>query len=70
MENEITTYDFEPHYAVLNSQLGNFLRDWLQEERLRTIPELKIKDPWLLVDGEHLTHEKSKKIIADWLQTK
>ena len=46
-----------------------FLQDWLQEERMRSLPNIKIKDRWLYVDGQPLTKEKSMSIIAEWLKS-
>ena len=43
------------------------MKDWLQEESKRTLPMIKIKEPWLKVDGKRLTKEDSMRIIAEWL---
>lgn len=51
----------------MNPELANFLKDWLQEESKRTLPMMKIKEPWLKVDGKRLTKEDSMRIIAEWL---
>ena len=53
---------------MINEDLAYFLKDWLREERLRTVPEIKIKDPYLTIDGKAITREKSMQIIAEWLQ--
>ena len=69
LETEITHHSFDDVYKQLNPELVYFLQDWLREERMRTLPEIKIKDKWLHVDGAPLTKERSMSIISEWLRS-
>lgn len=35
---------------------------------MRSLPNIKIRDRWLYVDGQPLTKEKSMSIISEWLK--
>lgn len=36
---------------------------------MRSLPNIKIRDRWLYVDGQPLTKEKSMSIISEWLKS-
>ncbi|CBK21665.2 uncharacterized protein [Blastocystis hominis] len=69
LETTITHSRFDEVFKLLNQDLVYFLQDWLQEERMRSLPNIKIRDRWLYVDGQPLTKEKSMSIISEWLKS-
>lgn len=66
--------------ALLNPELVSFLDDWLKEERLRMLPQLKIKDNYLRLDGNPISENPiyglpiakgvSMKVVSEWLKSK
>ncbi|KNB46614.1 MEK1 protein kinase [Blastocystis sp. subtype 4] len=72
LATSITQYGFDTFFRTsqLNPELVAFLSDWLKEERLRMLPQLKIKDRYLRLDGKPITKEVSMQIVSDWLKSK
>ncbi|KAK8795958.1 hypothetical protein WA171_003924 [Blastocystis sp. BT1] len=70
LATSITQYGFDTFFRQLNPELVAFLSDWLKEERLRMLPQLKIKDRYLRLDGKPITKEVSMQIVSDWLKSK
>ena len=66
LATSITQYGFDKFYGncekeshnlleQLNPELVAFLSDWLKEERLRLLPQLKIKHEYLRLDGKPIS---------------
>lgn len=52
----------------VNPELASFLKDWLSEESSRLLPQIKLRSPYLHIDGKPITRDISKRIIAEWLK--
>ena len=54
----------------MDGELQSFLSDWLKEEKARIMPDIKIKESYLKIDGERIDEAMSMSIIAEWLREK
>ena len=54
---------------MVNPELAAFVKQWLQQDSKRPLPELLLRDRYLKIDGMRITKEISMNIIAEWLKS-